>query len=230
MIKKSGTQWCLYTKDGSRKLGCHATKAGAEAQERAIMARKATEFRGLRLTGATGMLRTANYDGREHLVVPVVAMVEGVVWASNAPVPEFVPAEELADSYHQWNGRGCFAGHPTEGDRRIPANQPAVLTKSFGTIFNTASRDRILETRRLELEAWIDPSKADAVGPDAVAIVQRLQAGERVEVSVGTFVAAEQKDGWWGEQEYHAVWRGLVADHLAFLAKGDRIGGGYSVS
>lgn len=35
-IRKEGEQWCLYTADGSRKLGCHDTREGAEAQESAV--------------------------------------------------------------------------------------------------------------------------------------------------------------------------------------------------
>ena len=40
MIRKEGSKWILYTKDGSRVLGRHRTKAEAEAQERAVRARK----------------------------------------------------------------------------------------------------------------------------------------------------------------------------------------------
>ncbi len=41
MIKKVGNKWVLYTSDGSRVLGRHATKAEALAQERAIKASEA---------------------------------------------------------------------------------------------------------------------------------------------------------------------------------------------
>lgn len=40
MIRKEGSRWILYTKDGKRVLGRHRTKKEAEAQERAIQARK----------------------------------------------------------------------------------------------------------------------------------------------------------------------------------------------
>lgn len=36
MIKKSGNKWVLYTKDGKRKLGTHATREEAVKQERAV--------------------------------------------------------------------------------------------------------------------------------------------------------------------------------------------------
>lgn len=41
MIKKRGRKYVLTTRDGSRVLGKHSTRAGAERQERAIKAAKA---------------------------------------------------------------------------------------------------------------------------------------------------------------------------------------------
>ena len=40
MIRKEGSQWALYTKDGSRLLGKHKTREGAVSQEQAIEASK----------------------------------------------------------------------------------------------------------------------------------------------------------------------------------------------
>lgn len=48
MIKKIGSRYCLYTKDGSRKLGCHGTRAEAVAQERAVEAAKHDRYAELR--------------------------------------------------------------------------------------------------------------------------------------------------------------------------------------
>ena len=36
LIKKKGNQWCLFTQDGSKELGCHNSKEKAQAQEAAI--------------------------------------------------------------------------------------------------------------------------------------------------------------------------------------------------
>lgn len=179
-------------------------------------------IRNLRLVGATGAIRTATYNEREHLVVPIVAMVEGVVWAVNSDVPEFVPAEELAQTPHQWNGRGCFAGHPEDGGSQVTANTPRTLEKSFGLIFDTVDATKILETRCLEFNTWLDPQKAQLVGAEASDVITRLRAGERVEVSIGCYVEAEEKDGTFDGQEYHSVWHNIVSDHLAFIAAGDK--------
>lgn len=179
-------------------------------------------IRHLHLVGATGQIRTAVYDNREHLVVPVVAMVEGVVWAVNSDVPEFVPAEELAETPQQWNGRGCFAGHPADGGTQITANTPRTLETSFGVVFEASGSDRILSERKLEVFAWLDPVKAEQIGPEAVSVIRRLRAGEIVEVSVGCYVEAEDIDGEFNGKQYHGVWRNIVSDHLAFLGEGEK--------
>lgn len=176
----------------------------------------------LHLVGATGEIRTATFGGREHLVVPVVGMVEGVVWAVNSEVPELVTAEELALSPQQWNGRPCFAGHPKTEGTEVTANQPRVLERSFGVIFDTVSPQRILETRRLSFEAWLDPVKAVEVGPEAADVVRRLQAGELLEVSVGCYVEPKEHDGHFNGIEYHGEWTNIVSDHVAFLAADEK--------
>ena len=41
MIKKEGSKWVLYTKDGKKRLGTHKSRAKAIAQEHAINISKA---------------------------------------------------------------------------------------------------------------------------------------------------------------------------------------------
>lgn len=184
---------------------------------------KQTEtIRHLHLIGATGKIRTAIYNGSEHLVVPVTMMVEGVVWAVNSKDPELVLADELAVSPQQWNGRACFAGHPAVDGNQVTANTPKVLEQSFGVVFDTLPADKVRTDKRLQCEAYLDPVKAKAVGPEAEDVIRRLQAGETVEVSVGCYVYAEPITGDFNGKKYSGVWRNIVSDHLAFLAKGEQ--------
>lgn len=44
MIKKIKGRYCLFTADGSKKLGCHPTRAEAVTQERAVQVRKRSAF------------------------------------------------------------------------------------------------------------------------------------------------------------------------------------------
>src|SRR5574341_1252938 len=140
--------------------------------------------RRITLIGATGATyREEEYQGKPFLVVPVIAMIEGVVWPVNAPAPELVLAEELARMPQMWNGRPVVNDHPQAGDGMVSANAPDIIAESMGYIFNTSSSEQILETRRLTMKAWIDLEKSRTMtGP--ADIVARILAGETVEVSV----------------------------------------------
>jgi hypothetical protein len=172
---------------------------------------------------AGGHLKTATYEGREHLVVPVVALMEGVMFASNAPAPEFVPAATLAKSASGWNGEPVMLNHPAREGLKTTANHPETLEReSFGRVF--AAR---FEKNRLLMEAWLDVAKAKRV-PGAEAVIERIRAGQTIEVSVGAFVEVENTAGRWAGHEYRGIWRDVVPDHLAMLPEG--VTGACSVS
>jgi hypothetical protein len=213
MIKKEGGKYCLYTKDGKKKLGCHKTKADAEKQERAIMVQKHSA-RFIKMKVSSANIRTATYDNREHLVVPVVALMEGVIHAVNAETPELVLAEELSKAPAGWNGRPVVGDHPSRNNQKISANSPEVLEgQSYGILFNTSFEDNKLKT-----EAWLDPSKAKDTGN--AETIERIKKGDMVEVSVGVFVVNEKQEGVHKGKKYNFVWRNIIPDHLAMLPAG----------
>lgn len=277
VIRKKGSKWCLYTSDGSRELGCHDSKEGAEAQEAAVQISKHSEAwiekqgglenakkkyleasepgffthcvedgigpgtpefcawlhnklfgyypnrsRGTRaarliyLKRATGEIRTATFQDREHVVVPVIALMEGVIHAVNAPTPELVLAEELEMAPEGWNGRPVVYDHPIDGPNRVSANDPRVLEDySFGTVFNAH-----MDGKKLKMEAWLDPIRAERVGEKAVRVLERIKDDEMVEVSVGVFISEESRTGIHNGKQYEKVWRNIVPDHLAMLPDG----------
>src|SRR5688572_26535565 len=107
--------------------------------------------RHVNLSAATGEVRYASYQSRQHLVVPVVALQVGVIHAVNAKNPELVSLECLSTCPASWDGRPCVLGHPTKDGGQISANDPTVLEqKAFGTVFNSH-----LKGPRLVMEAWI---------------------------------------------------------------------------
>jgi hypothetical protein len=171
------------------------------------------QYRHLHLSGATGGLRAASFQERDYLVVPVTALMEGVIWPSNASGPEFVPASAL--SALGWDGRPVMRGHPSKDGVDVSANDPRVLESgAFGTVFNTTVKDG-----RLLMEAWLDPQRAASVS-DADRIIERLRNNETVEVSIGAFVVMERRAGQHLLQSYDVVWRDIMPDHLAFLVEG----------
>jgi hypothetical protein len=216
MIKKVDNKWCLFSKDGKKKLFCHKSKKRVERQEQLVKnvftkENQMKQLRTLKLKmGAE--IRTATFENREHLVAPVVAIKEGVIFPVNAESPELVLSEELSKAPEGWNGRPVVLNHPrTEAGERVSANDPKVLEQnSFGMMFNTKFEDKSLKT-----EAWFDIGKAQKIG--ATGIIEKIRNNEMVEVSVGVYVQTEKKEGEHNGEKYSSIWKGIVPDHLAIL-------------
>lgn len=178
-----------------------------------------SDLRYLRLVGATGaVLRTASFEGRQHVVVPVVALVGNeVVFASNAPNPEFVPAEEIAKSVAEWCGRPIVGDHPQVNGRFVSANPPEIAERvCFGRIANPSFEDN-----KLKMEAWLDRARCAELGGEAADVLARAEASEPIEVSVGVRINVENVEGVAPNgKKYKGVWRDLGSDHLAMLPDG----------
>jgi len=182
-----------------------------------------SNFHTAHLTGLAGgsSLRSASFEGRTHLIVPVVAMVgDSVVHPANSKTAELVLSSELAIAPAGWNGRPVVPDHITSsagvyGDGS--ANDPEILENfCFGKVFNSRF-DR--SDNRLKMDAWLDIAKAESLGGDPLSVIRRLQAGEMVEVSVCAFIITEPKSGIKSGKVYSGIWRRITPDHLAMLPK-----------
>ncbi len=163
-------------------------------------------------------IRTAEFRGDEHTVIPVVALVEGVLWAANSPKPELALAEEFGRFPEGWNGSPVVFDHPKDSDGvPIAANDPAVLeANAFGHMFNTE-----LDGKKLKSEIWINEDLVANLSEEGQATVHKLMSGDTViEVSTGLFLMSEAVSGEFEGQHYDAVWRNIVPDHLAVLPEG----------
>lgn len=176
-----------------------------------------TQLRNLTGTFQPASTRRIQYNGREHLVVPVVALIGGaVVRPLGAKGPEYVPPEELSLAPQSWNGRPVVLDHPMRGSAPVSANSPGVLESSVGTIFDTR-----YHRGRLKMSAYLDVQKMLEQGGEAAKLLASLEAGRAVEVSVGAWITAEPKTGRSAKGDrYTAVWRDIVPDHLAMLPEG----------
>ncbi|KKK50946.1 hypothetical protein LCGC14_3119920, partial [marine sediment metagenome] len=173
------------------------------------------EFRHVNLVGATGQWRNETFDGHEFLVVPVVALVEGVVHAANAPAPELVPQSAFAKAPGGWDGEPVTWDHPKEDGEFVSANSPEMLKAyAFGRVFNS-----YVDGDRLRMEAWLDLAAA-ALLPEGQAVVDRVLANEVLEVSVGAFIIFEAEEGTFDGKRFAARWMEVTPDHLALLPVG----------
>jgi len=158
--------------------------------------------------------REETYQGRPHLVVPVVGLVEGVIHAMNSDTAELVLAEEFSKAPVGWNGRPVFYGHPLKRGRPVSGGAPDVMEAAcVGIVFQAAA---IL--KKLKMEAWIDVEKANAVDASLVA---RILEKAAIEISVGVFADVDNTSGEFAGKKYEGVWHDLMPDHLALLPAGD---------
>ena len=159
---------------------------------------------------------TKVYMGRDHLVVPVTMLVEGVIQGALATKPEFVSYNEMTRCVGGWNGRPLTMGHPKVQGAFVSAGHPTVHEDwAFGIIFNTTAPEGKLDT-----EAWIDIDRVAELGGTFASTLDRILEGEAIEVSTGLFVDLTDETGTFGGKDYEQVWSNIVPDHLAILEEG----------
>jgi len=163
-------------------------------------------------SNASYTIRTAMYEGREHIIVPVVMMVEGVHNGSRGPV--FHSAEELGHIPQAFNGIPVVINHPQdENNDFVSANSPSIIEEiGVGKIFNTRFQDN-----KLRGEAWLDVQRLAAVSPEALQYIRNSQP---LEVSLGMFNDEDQTEGDWNGEHYEAIAYNHRPDHLALLPGG----------
>lgn len=164
-----------------------------------------------------GEYRTDTLHGKEYIVIPVTALVEGVLQGMAAEGPELALAEEFGRFPASWDGRPLVMSHPVDDDGvPVSANSPKVLeTYQVGFIFNSK-----VKKKKLLLEAWVDPTLMANLNDDSKETLETLQKGEMIEVSTGYFALIEQTSGLHNNQKYDGIQRDIVPDHLAFLPNG----------
>lgn len=175
-----------------------------------------SELRQVHLRGATSAASTQRLDGREYLVVPVVALMDGVIHAVNAKTPERVTVATLEKAAHTWNGKPLTLGHPVRDGRQCSANDPKIIeAQSFGFIANSH-----VKGQKMLQHAWCDVAKLEMLGQHE--LLKRLREEKMCEVSVGAFVVTDAVAGEHNGKAFKATWlEGEVSgDHLAFLPNG----------
>jgi hypothetical protein len=152
--------------------------------------------------------RTEQFNGDEYVVVPVTMMVQGVHSGSHGAILHTI--DELGKFPESWNGIPLTVGHPQVDGQYVSATSPQILSEwSVGSVFNTH-----VEGEDLKAEAWIN--KEDIIRIDS-NLLERINNGEVIEVSVGVFSDEEPQSGIFNNEEYTAVAHNHVPNHLALL-------------
>lgn len=152
--------------------------------------------------------QTVTHQGREHWVLPVIMMVEGVHNGSGGPL--LYMAEELGRLIEGWNGTPVVVDHPNDEEGNpISANTPSLTSEIVGRIYNAH-----MEGNKLKAEAWVDVIHLQEISPETVDYIEEHRA---LEVSIGVFSEELDKQGEFNNEEYRAVAQNLRPDHLALL-------------
>lgn len=152
--------------------------------------------------------RRETLDGRDHLVVPIVLMRDGVHTANAGPL--YYGPQVNGDRPDRWNYMPLVVYHPQVNGKLVSARNPNILDKrQVGVVFNAGYNEP-----NLGGEAWFDIEKTKGV--DAT-IVERIEKGETVEVSAGYVLDYEEKEGEVNGEKYTGVVVNTNPDHVAVL-------------
>ena len=158
-------------------------------------------------TQSTGLTRRDTLNGKEYLVVPVVAVREGVLNG------EYLSAIEIEASVRLWEDVPIPVYHPLRNGAKVSAKNLSVIKEDvIGRFYNAYYDDNALKG-----ELWLDIEQATAIGGEALAVVNRLIAGEMVEVSTAYFASVTLDGGIFNGIEYSGAQGNIRPDHLALL-------------
>lgn len=152
--------------------------------------------------------RTETLDGREHRVVPIVLMRNGVHTANAGPL--YYSDKVNSDRPDRWNYMPLVVYHPEVNGKLVTARSPNILDKrQVGYVFNAGYSDPSVAG-----EAWFDVEKANKVDE---RIVNQIDKGETLEVSAGYVLDYEEKPGEYNGEKYTGVVVNTNPDHVAIL-------------
>ncbi len=157
--------------------------------------------------------RIAQYNKKDHIVVPVTMLTEGVHFGSGGPI--FYPAEEISKFPAAWNGRPVPIYHPEENGFPVSANSPSVLdNNNVGYVFGAKVVDG---GKKLTAELWLDIERLAEHDAD---LLKKINAKEEIEVSTGLFLELDGTPGEWNGEQYMGKATNFRPDHLAILPTG----------
>ncbi len=155
-------------------------------------------------------IRYEMFQGRKHMILPVVMMVEGVHAGSRGPI--FHSADELGRDPLAWEGMPVTIDHPQVDGEYVSAHLPDQIKHAVGRVYNAR-----MDGQKLKAEVWIDEQKLIGASPQAML---HIQESRPLDVSVGIFSEELVMEGEWNGETYEAVSSNHRPDHLALLPGG----------
>ena len=168
------------------------------------------------------LVSTVVYKSSSYLTMPVNILVGDIVVQpmNSGGQREFVPLAELAKNPGTWNGTHILTDHPgpDNGNSMFGTACTADILDqlSFGTVFNSRMHEG-----KIKATCYLDIDRAAEMGGHAQNVIDRINDGEQIELSAGTWRRAQDNPGISPSgEEYDVTWYDIGADHLALLPKG----------
>lgn len=147
---------------------------------------------------------------RQHVVVPVVALREGVHCGTAGCL--YYPADVINSVVNDWNGKPVPVYHPaTKDGTPVSCNTREVYDEYVVGLFWNVYVDN---QNRLRGELWLDKEVLQEKHP---SLLVEINAGNPIEVSTGLLTETESTPGVWNGEEYIAIVKNMYPDHLALL-------------
>ncbi len=145
------------------------------------------------------------HDNKQVMVVPVVAIVEGVLNG------KLVTTNEFAAVVEAWEGVPIPVKHPTINGENVSANLPSIIESIVIGYFHNVK----LVGNALHGDMYIDIDSAKRKGFEG--LLDRLAANEQIEVSTAYFAEDREAEGIFDGANYTMTAHNLRPDHLAIL-------------
>lgn len=153
--------------------------------------------------------RRAELEGRPHLVVDAVIMVDDVV-ANGSEGAFLYPSELNKRKVKDWNGVPIVVYHPKKGKKFASARTAAAYnSQKVGVVLNSA------HDGKLKVEAWFDEERTKKIDK---RVYNNILNAVPTEVSTGLEeVEFDPTAGEMNGERYNGVIVNYLADHLAVL-------------
>lgn len=168
------------------------------------------------LANVAGGSKRVSENGIDYLVSPISLMTPGVRTSAANGLNVLYNEENLKKNAAAWNGVPALAGHPKvtapTGDvLYVSAQHEDFADKKFGELRS------VTYCNGLRGELWIVIEKAATLAP---GLVNQLEAGTKVEISIGAGGTVKSWNGTYEGTNYNVVAQDLQPDHVAVLMNG----------
>jgi len=165
--------------------------------------------------------RTAFLDGKRYESRVEDAQVEGDIVETDDGVEfDVVLAQEIVQKYRD---RGKVYKPAEELEKAADVSGSVYLTDGHPQKGVVQSQDQVYGVIKAE-DLVFDGENAQLKGKAQVfedqapdGFIQGIQDGERDSVSIGFYTQVDEENGEWNDEEYDAVQRNILLDHLAIL-------------